>query len=122
MEDIMQAILKAKKIVVIAGEHWLRLNNRAVRVFCNPQRPGRNPSPNLRAKFALSCHPAGAGISVAADIADFRSETGIFKTLMTQFPDLKLKTGKELFTWSNVFGVSDRLGMLRLVPLADSRI
>lgn len=47
----------------------------------------------------------GAGISVAADIADFRSETGIFKSLMKEYPELKMKTGKELFTWANVFEV-----------------
>lgn len=53
----------------------------------------------------MSDNPIGAGISVAAEIADFRSETGIFKSLMEEYPELRMKTGRELFTWANVFEV-----------------
>lgn len=51
---------------------------------------------------------AGAGISVAAGIPDFRSSEGLFRTLKDANPNSLLSSGKDLFD-SSVFNVREQL-------------
>ncbi|KAF5317379.1 hypothetical protein D9611_004048 [Ephemerocybe angulata] len=78
LAKVVQAVLKAKRIVVICGA-WHP--HGAVPPALNPQ---------------IAVRP-GAGISVQAGIPDFRSAAGLFKTLKRDHPREALGSGKDLF-------------------------
>ena len=79
---VIQAIMKAKRIVVICG-------------------------PSMCSLFHVLLLPfvTGAGISVQAGIPDFRSSDGLFKTIKRDNAREILSSGKELFD-ASVFNVS----------------
>ena len=79
---VIQAIMKAKRIVVICG-------------------------PLLFSISSITClfSATGAGISVQAGIPDFRSSDGLFKSIKRDNPRETMSSGKELFD-ASVFNVS----------------
>jgi hypothetical protein len=81
---VIKTILKAKRIVVICGEH------KFTAAFVQS-----NPNTQL----------IGAGISVKAGIPDFRSSEGLFHSLKRDNPKDALSSGKDLFD-ASVFNVS----------------
>lgn len=82
LAHVARTVLKAKRVAVVCGQS---AHHRA----------------HARCKRALHSYrrlaPAGAGISTASGIPDFRSGAGLFESLKKQYPDAKLSSGKDLF-------------------------
>lgn len=81
---VIQAIMKAKRIVVICGPSIQSLHHLSHLIFLF----------------------TGAGISVQAGIPDFRSSDGLFKTIKRDNPRETMSSGKDLFD-ASVFNVSN---------------
>ena len=77
---VIQAIMKAKRIVVICGSS----------IYC--------------LSYLYLIYSTGAGISVQAGIPDFRSSDGLFKSIKRDNPRETMSSGKELFD-ASVFNV-----------------
>ena len=78
---VIQAIMKAKRIVVICGSS----------IYC-------------LSLLIYLIYSTGAGISVQAGIPDFRSSDGLFKSIKRDNPRETMSSGKELFD-ASVFNV-----------------
>lgn len=75
LQHLTKTVLKAKRIAVVCGQS-VSLNSLA---------------------HSLNFCLAGAGISCASGIPDFRSSEGLFQSLKKQHPQARLVSGKDLF-------------------------
>jgi len=83
IDDVVNVLTKARRILVVTGKPFM---------------------PRRHVPFIEHIY-SGAGISVHAGIPDFRSPTGLFKSLKRENPKEGLSSGKDLFD-ASVFGVS----------------
>jgi hypothetical protein len=91
LTDLVRAVLKAKRIAFVTGGS----NSRPV------LHEGRGTDEDVM-------DAAGAGISCASGIPDFRSSEGLFEQLKKQHPEARLSSGKDLFD-ASLFSVGPSL-------------
>jgi hypothetical protein len=79
---VLKAVIKAKRIAVVCGSCLSQF-------LCSLEK--------LKASSFSFPLLAGAGISCASGIPDFRSSEGLFKSLKENHPGAGLSSGKDLF-------------------------